>query len=695
MPRTLHLAQSGVYGDEWASLTLPEAVKYFSLDHPSILSSSAPLDATAADRVRSATGHPSTPAACWEAHALPGAPKEIPASPALDFGNPGDDRDWRIIYQACTPLPASLEADAAQRGWTLDLRPALIASRGPLVDALVQSKTSEYLEFRTCGSARVLMQGPGEAGTAQVFQVPCSKADIFRDSTLTLTEKRTLMKFMLGVVDLASARDTTHAQRLNEARLARGRALLRPQNKPTSAAAVAATDQQSFPHALQAAGLSPRLVAVLMHAVALVNPAADHGGQAMSAAEGMQRLCLYVAAAGQFGTTSFILPSYGMGDVTQAFVRLSAVHGGISLLGITPGALLHPPHQASPPQPVAAGADAEAAPAAEAPVGDRAPPSPVPPPMAVLTSGGVVFKAGAVVCGTRYVPAWTVEGRLLQGQACPDTHASTLHCRAMGLIRLGEAGGTAAGEGEQTSVGRSYAVALPGIAGAPVTAAAHILALDTTAKVCPPGHAVVHVGVQVRVQLPGEDAEGAAQALREGGRSGCEAAQRVLEQAAPLLCGEDCELLWHAQWCAVVPWVIASAVPAGVVVAGEGRVVGSLPGAQAVHSPHGDGPGTDTLFFHGEYDAELAQQLFGALVAPGTPYFPQAQEAQQKAQKAEEARETAQVANPAQLAEQAPGEEVTATPPAVANSPQQPGPTQPSPGALDAAALAELDDLDF
>lgn len=59
-------------------------------------------------------------------------------------------------------------------------------------------------------------------------QLPTSKSDIFTDSSLSLLEKRKLMKFLQFAMDLHTVRaDGTPVDRLNEYILGQGRSLLR------------------------------------------------------------------------------------------------------------------------------------------------------------------------------------------------------------------------------------------------------------------------------------------------------------------------------------------------------------------------------------------------------------------------------------------------------------------------------------
>ncbi len=116
-------------------------------------------------------------------------------------------------------------------------------------------------------------------------------------------------------------------------------------------------------HVLAAEGLPPRLREVVLYGVAMCNTdqeptqheqqeqeqdqqqqqqqqqqeaagaVGSQGLPLMSAAEGCAALQLLVGSQGRFGSpAAFMLPSYGCGSVAEAFVRMCAVHGAVTVL---------------------------------------------------------------------------------------------------------------------------------------------------------------------------------------------------------------------------------------------------------------------------------------------------------------------------------------------------------------------------
>lgn len=84
----------------------------------------------------------------------------------------------------------SLAAD--RRRYALSLFPALMVSRGTLVSTLISSDVAKYVGFRLLDGVSVW---DSESGAAR--RVPGSKEDVFRDKSISLPEKRKLMKALL------------------------------------------------------------------------------------------------------------------------------------------------------------------------------------------------------------------------------------------------------------------------------------------------------------------------------------------------------------------------------------------------------------------------------------------------------------------------------------------------------------------
>ncbi len=144
------------------------------------------------------------------------------------------------------------------------------------------------LQFK-CLQATFLRPEGGEA-----VRVPCSKADVFQSTSISLVEKRYLMKF-LGVFQ----QETLPAEWAD---------------KPFAAV----LDEHRLEGALRS---------VIVHAIC-----GAESLEGLSAAQGARLVRQYVGSVGRFGNTPFLFPLYGCSETAQAFSRLAAVNGATYML---------------------------------------------------------------------------------------------------------------------------------------------------------------------------------------------------------------------------------------------------------------------------------------------------------------------------------------------------------------------------
>ena len=261
-------------------------------------------------------------------------------SPTLYIGIPSDVSCEEYLQLNMTPtqLLRAQQVLEQQRHFAFDLTPFLLYAWGPAVQALLTSGVAEYMEFKPLEG---LLWYNGE-----LARVPCSKGDVFATSLLSPLEKRRLMKFLQLTHDYATAQqqqnvfeddnETTAAVlSLNENHLNQGRSLPRPQNK-----AIATNDLQLLHDNLempftdylsQYAKLSPNLIQLVRHALAL-----EPSSSSITTRQGMLQLCQHVQSLGRYGTTAFLVPLYGSGELSQSFCRSAAVHGATYLLRRAP-----------------------------------------------------------------------------------------------------------------------------------------------------------------------------------------------------------------------------------------------------------------------------------------------------------------------------------------------------------------------
>lgn len=98
------------------------------------------------------------------------------------------------------------------RQYAISLYPAILPARGKLIDTLISSGVSGYVGFRTVDGVGLLEAGHDGQGdeaeaasgseSVNVRKVPSSKGQVFKDKTMSLLEKRKLMKMLMFVGNL-------------------------------------------------------------------------------------------------------------------------------------------------------------------------------------------------------------------------------------------------------------------------------------------------------------------------------------------------------------------------------------------------------------------------------------------------------------------------------------------------------------
>lgn len=271
------------------------------------------------------------------------------------------------------------------RSFALDATPSFVLATGRAVRGMLASGVADYLEFKTVdglywleenksmdNKKRKKKNNESKNGreendndeTLVLSRVPCSKNDVFGTKLLAPMEKRRFMKFIQLSMDYATkislaeeiqqdgndgrdhdennqieSEEEVHS--LNERHLNQGRSLARPQNK-----AVKTDELQMLQEAIenesmtfdeflsQKYKLSPRLRSIVRYALAW-----EISDSSTTLANGMATLRKHLQALGRYGTTAFLVPMYGSGELSQAFCRSAAVFGATYLLRRAPLAI--------------------------------------------------------------------------------------------------------------------------------------------------------------------------------------------------------------------------------------------------------------------------------------------------------------------------------------------------------------------
>lgn len=105
-----------------------------------------------------------------------------------------------------------VETGSRGRQYAISLYPAILPARGKLIDTLISSGVSGYIGFRVVDGVGLLhpptstgvgtSTSGGEEVSSGIKKVPSSKGQVFKDKTLSLMEKRKLMKMLMFVANL-------------------------------------------------------------------------------------------------------------------------------------------------------------------------------------------------------------------------------------------------------------------------------------------------------------------------------------------------------------------------------------------------------------------------------------------------------------------------------------------------------------
>lgn len=186
------------------------------------------------------------------------------------------------------------------RDYNIDLVPKFMMASGELVDILIATEVTRYLEFVQVAGSYVYRAGTG------VCKVPSTATEVLSSSLLGFFEKtrfKSFMEFVQGV-------DPVERSTWKKHDLAR----------------------MLFAELVKAFGLEGDTVEAIGHALALH---LDDLYLTQPALPTVMRIQLYMRSMLRYGKSPYIYPLYGLGELPQGFARLSAIHGGTFMLDTT------------------------------------------------------------------------------------------------------------------------------------------------------------------------------------------------------------------------------------------------------------------------------------------------------------------------------------------------------------------------
>lgn len=182
------------------------------------------------------------------------------------------------------------------RDWNVDLIPKFLMANGQLVKLLIHTGVTKYLEFKVVDGSYVYKG-------AKISKVPADEKEALSSSLMGLFEKRRFRSFLMFVQAFDPSNRSTWKD-------------VNPQ---------VTTSAQLY----EKFGLDTETCEFTGHALALFNND-EYLNQPCE--ELMTRIKLYSESLARYGKSPYLYPLYGLGELPQAFARLSAIYGGTYML---------------------------------------------------------------------------------------------------------------------------------------------------------------------------------------------------------------------------------------------------------------------------------------------------------------------------------------------------------------------------
>ena len=188
------------------------------------------------------------------------------------------------------------EALGRGRDWNVDLIPKFIMANGALVQMLIYTDVTRYLDFKSVEGSYVWKSG------GKVYKVPVTAAEALSSSLMGMFEKRRFRKFAQWANDWKKDDQATW-----------------------QGLAPDATMEQAFAKF----GLDANTQGFTGHALALYT---DDTYLKLPIGPTVERIQLYAGSLARYGSSPYLYPLYGLGELPQGFARLSAIYGGTYML---------------------------------------------------------------------------------------------------------------------------------------------------------------------------------------------------------------------------------------------------------------------------------------------------------------------------------------------------------------------------
>ena len=233
---------------------------------------------------------------------------------------------------------------SGRRSYSMDRAgPKLVLGSDKFIDHLVKSGAHKYCEFKQLDATYMSWGEEGGVQHSTFHPVPASRSEVFRDKTLSLSEKRSLMRMLKQCVrvaelqgaqigsgdpDDANAAIGAPGSEWNVGGMVGGADVANAKDKTllVESAFELFTDalaRLGLPTGSKAAGSIQFALALCTHENELANC-------------GFKRLTTYLASLGKYGPSvgAVLVPLYGTNGFPQAFSRVAAVAGATYVLRV-------------------------------------------------------------------------------------------------------------------------------------------------------------------------------------------------------------------------------------------------------------------------------------------------------------------------------------------------------------------------
>jgi Rab GDP dissociation inhibitor len=201
------------------------------------------------------------------------------------------DQAWTFFKEEGKP-PEKL---GAARQYNIDLIPKFLMASGKLVKILLHTDVTRYLEFKSVDGSYVMKSN-------KINKVPATEAEAVSSNLMGMFEKKRFRDFLMFVKDYEVKNPKTHSS--------------------ISPDVLSAKLVEKF-------SLGEGVTDIVGHALALYR---DETWLQEPAINTIERIMLYFDSLSHYGKSPYLYPIYGLGDLPQAFARLSAVYGGTYML---------------------------------------------------------------------------------------------------------------------------------------------------------------------------------------------------------------------------------------------------------------------------------------------------------------------------------------------------------------------------